>query len=111
MCHDNEEWCKNWSGIDLSVQNLLEEFDKFWPEHSKISKICTLLGFFWPKYVMLELKKSIGELFLMALNIDATLEGKLTCAFKNGMRNLASFHQCTFESLESGTLMGSFYPK
>ena len=60
---------------------------------------------------MLELKKSIGELFLMALNIDATLEGKLTCAFKNGMRNLASFHQCTFESLESGTLMGSFYPK
>ena len=22
MCHDNEEWCKNWRGIDLSVQNL-----------------------------------------------------------------------------------------
>ena len=26
-------------------------------------------------------KKSIGELCLMALNIDATFEGKLTCAF------------------------------
>ena len=26
----------------------------------------------------------------MALNIDATFEGKLTCAFKNDMRNSAS---------------------
>ena len=47
----------------------------------------------------------------MALNIDATLEGKLTCAFKNDMKNLANFHQCTFESLKIGTLMGSFCPK
>ena len=29
----------------------------------------------------------------MTLNIDATFEGKLTCAFKNDMRNLANFHQ------------------
>ena len=57
MCHDNEEWCKNSRGIDLSVQNWHEEFDKFWPEHSKISKICTLMGFFWTKYIMFELKK------------------------------------------------------
>ena len=57
LCHDNEEWCKIWRGIDLSVQNWHEEFDKFWPEHSKISKICTLIGCFWPKYIMLELKK------------------------------------------------------
>ena len=47
----------------------------------------------------------------MALNIDATFEGKLTCAFKNDMRNLANFHQSMFESLKIGTLMGSFYPK
>ena len=57
LCHDNEEWCKIWRGIDLSVQNWHEEFDKFWPEHSKISKICTLIGFFWTKYIMSELKK------------------------------------------------------
>ena len=56
-------------------------------------------------------KKSIGEFCLMALNIDATFEGKLTCAFKNDMRNLANFHQSMFESLKIGTLMGSFYPK
>ena len=47
----------------------------------------------------------------MALNIDATFEGKLTCAFKNDMRNLANFHQSMFESLKIVTLMGSFYPK
>ena len=31
MCHDIEEWCKIWKGIDLSVQNWHEEFDEFWP--------------------------------------------------------------------------------
>ena len=47
----------------------------------------------------------------MALNSDAKFEGKLTHAFKNDMRNLANFHQSTFERLKIGTLMGSFYPK
>ena len=47
----------------------------------------------------------------MALKIDAKFEGKLTCAFKNDMRNLANFHQSTFESLKIGTFIGSFYPK
>ena len=27
----------------------------------------------------------------MTLNIDAKFEGKLTCAFKNDMKNLANF--------------------
>ena len=56
-------------------------------------------------------KKRTVELCLMALKIDAKFEGKLTCAFKNDMRNLANFHQSMFESLKIGTLMGSFYPK
>ena len=29
----------------------------------------------------------------MALNNDAKFEGKLTCAFKNDMKNLANFHR------------------
>ena len=47
----------------------------------------------------------------MAPNIDATFEGKLTCAFKNDMKNLANFQQSMFKSLQIGTLIGSFYPK
>ena len=47
----------------------------------------------------------------MALNIDTTIERKLTGAFKNDMKNLANLHQSMFESLKIGTLMGSFYRK
>ena len=39
MCHDNEEWCKDWKSADVSFQNWHEEFDEFWPEHSKVLKI------------------------------------------------------------------------
>ena len=34
----------------------------------------------------------------MALNMDAKFEEKLTCAFKNDLRNLANFHQSTRKS-------------
>ena len=47
----------------------------------------------------------------MVLNIDAKFKAKGTYAFKNDMRNLANFHQSTFESLKIETLIGSFYPK
>ena len=47
----------------------------------------------------------------MALNIDAKFEGKLTCAFKNDMRNLANFHKSTLESLKIWTFIESFCPK
>ena len=38
----------------------------------------------------------------MVLNIDGTFEGKMTCAFKNDMRNLANFHQNMVGSLKIG---------
>ena len=49
------------------------------------------MGCLGPKYIMFELKKSTEELCLKALNIDAKFDGKLTCAFKNNMKNLANF--------------------
>ena len=97
MCHENEEWCKNWRGIDFSVQNWHEQFDEFWFKHSKISKICTLMGCLWSKYIMFDLKKYM-KLMLIALNIDATFEEKLTFAFKNDIRNLGNFRQSTWKS-------------
>ena len=89
ISNDTEEWWKIWRGIDLFFQNWHKKFDEFWSEHYKISKICTLMGFFWKKVYNVWVKKSIGEFCLMALNIDATFEAELTCAFKNDMRNLA----------------------
>ena len=64
MCHDNEAWCKIWRGITLLFQNWHKEFDRFWPEHSKVSKIFTLMGSFWAKYILVELKNYSGVIFL-----------------------------------------------
>ena len=56
MSNGTAKWWKIWRGIDLSFQNGHEGFNEFWPEHSKIPKICTLMGCLWPKYIMLALK-------------------------------------------------------
>ena len=63
MCHDNEEWCKIWREIDWLFQNWQEEFGKFWTEHSKVSNICALIGSFWPKHIMFELKQHREVMF------------------------------------------------
>ena len=62
-CHDNEEWCKTWRGVDLSFQNWHEEFDGFWLEQLKVSKILTLMHSFYAKYIFFELKKYRGVIF------------------------------------------------
>ena len=46
-----------------SFQNWHKEFDKIWPEHSKVSKIVILLGSFWAKYILFQLKKYTGIIF------------------------------------------------
>ena len=53
VCHDNEDWCKIGRVTDLSFQNWHKEFDEFWPEHSKVSKVVLQ----WSKYIMFEPKK------------------------------------------------------
>ena len=90
LCRYKEEWYQIGAGIVLSVQNWHEKFDKFWPVHSKISKICTLIGFFWTKYIMFDLKKYRGVLF-GSTKYWYNIEGKLTCAFKNDMSNYGKF--------------------
>ena len=37
--HDIEEWCKIWRKTDLLLGKWHEEFGKFSPEHSKVSKL------------------------------------------------------------------------
>ena len=58
ISHETEEGYKIWRGIDLSFQNWHKEFDKFWPGYSKVSKIFTLMGSFWAKYILFELKST-----------------------------------------------------
>ena len=38
MCHDNEEWCKTWRGIDFSFQNWHWELINFDPSTYKSQK-------------------------------------------------------------------------
>ena len=45
---------------------------------------------------MFELKKSTDELCLMALKTDAKFKGKVTCAFKNDIRNLTNIHKLKY---------------
>ena len=57
MGNDTKEWWKVLRGIDLLFKNWHKEFDKFWLENLKVSKTYTLMGCFWPKYIMFELRK------------------------------------------------------
>ena len=45
--HDTREWCKIWRKTDFCFQKWHEEFEKFSPEHLKVSK----LGLWWDSFV------------------------------------------------------------
>ena len=62
ISHDPEDWCKIWRKTDLLFQKW-QEFGEFWPEHSKVSKICTFIGSYCAKYLMFDLKKYRGVIF------------------------------------------------
>ena len=81
LCHENEEWYQIWRGIDLSVQNWHEEFGKFLAWALKNLKNLRFNRLLLTNVYNVWAKKSIEELCLMALKIDAKFEGKLTCAF------------------------------
>ena len=63
IIYDTEESCKIWRKTGLWFGKWHEEFCRFSPEHLKISKMCTLMSCFWPKYKMFELKKYRGVMF------------------------------------------------
>ena len=59
----------------------MKNLTNFYPSTQKSQKKFTLIGCFWPKYIMFELKKDIEELNLMAVKTGTRFEGKLSCPF------------------------------
>ena len=96
ICHDNEEWCKIWRGIDLSFQSWHEQFDKFWSKHLKGSKVFILICSFWAKYILFELKSERS--YLTKLNRGTKFGQGSSCHFKIGKRNLTDFDLSTWKS-------------
>ena len=103
--HDNEEWCKTWRKTDLWFGKWYEEFGKFSPEHSKVSK----LGLWWGPFVQSRKCMSLKftqELCVMTVKNDTKIEEELTCHFKTDMRNFTSFDPNTWKSSKFEILNG-----
>ena len=92
--------------FEIYMRNLTN-FD---PKHPKISKICTLMGWFWPKYIMFQLKKYRGVMF------DCTQDWykvwrKTGLCFQKLIWGIWQIFIRTLESVKIGIFMGSFWPK
>ena len=110
MCHDNEEWCKIWRGIGYSVQDWHEEFEKFCMSTRKSQKNCNLMGCFWPKYIIFELKRYRGVVF------DDTeywckIWRKTDLCFQKWHEQLSKFLPGHVRKPKNWEFEGSFYPK
>ena len=90
--HDTRVWCKIWRKTDLWFGKWYEEFGKFSPEHTKISKLGHSLGLF------IQSRKLTGELCVITMKNDAKFEMELTCQFKIDMRDLTNFDPSTQKS-------------
>ena len=92
-----EDWCKIWRKTDLCFQKSYEQFGKFSPEHSKISK----LGLWWDPFIQSRKCMSLKfteEWCVMTMKDDAKFEEELTCRFKIEMRNLTNLDSRTWKS-------------
>ena len=104
---DTEEWCKIWRKTNLWFGKLHEAFDKFSPEHLKMSK----LGLWWDPFFQSRKCMSLTfteEFCVMAIKNDAKFKEELTCHFKIDMRNLTNLDSSSRKSKNSCSLIGSF---
>ena len=110
ICHDNEELRKIWRGTDLSFQSWHEEFDEFWPEHLKVSQIFILMGSFWAKYILLELKNYGGVIFHETEEGCKVWRG-IDLSFQNWQKEFGKFWTEHSKVSNISTLTGSFWAK
>ena len=108
--HETEGGYKIWSGIDLSFKKWHKEFGKFWPELLKVSKIFTLMGSLWAKYILFELKKYRGIIFHEAEEVYKIWRG-IDLSFKNWHKEFGKFWPELLKVSKIFTLMGSLWAK
>ena len=104
----NINFMRNW----LVISKLTcHEFDQFWPKHLKVSKIFPLMGSFWAKYILFELKKYRGVIF-RETEEGYTIWGGIACHFKIDIyKEFYTFWQEQLEVSKIFTLMGFFWIK
>ena len=90
ICPEAEEGYKIWRGIDSSFENWHKEFDKFWPEPSKVSMIFTSMGSLWGKCILFELKNYTGVIY-HETEEEYKAWGGIDLSFQTGIRNLTIF--------------------
>ena len=89
----------------------IKEFDKIWPEHSKISKIFILIGSFRAKYILFELKNCRGIIFHEALKRYIILRGS-ELSFQNWYKEFDKIwaeHSNSQNVHFNGLLLGKVY--
>ena len=59
MCHNTEEWCKIWGKTDF--EKMTWEIWGILTSALGSLKVCILMGSFWAKYIMYELKNCEGH--------------------------------------------------
>ena len=94
MSHDPKDWCKIWRKTDLLFQKW-QEFGEFWPEQSKVSKMCTFIGSYCAKYLKFDLKKYRGVIF-HDTESWCKIWRKLICCFKHD-KDLVNFDLSTWK--------------
>ena len=97
MFDGTQDWYKVWRKTDLCFQKWHEKFDRFSPEHLKVSKLGLLWHLLVQSWKFLHLTFT-GDLFVMTIKNDTTSGEELTCQFKTDMRNLTNFDRSTQKS-------------
>ena len=111
ICHDDEELRKIWRGTDLSFQSWHEEFHEFWNKHLKVSKSFILMGSFWAKYILFELKKKYREVIFHETEEGYKIRRGIDLSFQNWHKEFNKFWPVHSKVSKIFTLMGSFWAK
>ena len=89
--HDTEEWCKIWKKNRLVVWKMVWGIWQIFTRALESLKIGTLMGSFYPKQKMYELKVYKGVMCHDSEEWCKKYGAELTCRFKIDLRNLTNF--------------------